>query len=68
MLELFLTLCTNLWIMFVNAFVLGKSFIFGFPYVRFAIIVVTAIFVYKMSQFEYEQIKDPYTKAGRRRI
>lgn len=68
MIETFLTFCSNLWIIFINAFVLSKSFIFGFPYVRFAIIGVTAFCIYKMSQFEYEQIKDPYMKAGRRRI
>jgi hypothetical protein len=66
--ELFLDMCSNLWILLMNSFATIKYFIFGFPYVRFAIILITAYLIYKMSSYEYETIKDPYTKAGRRRI
>lgn len=66
--ELFLDMCSNLWILFLNAFTAMKYFVFGIPYTRFAIILITAYLIYKMSSYEYETIKDPYTKAGRRRI
>lgn len=66
--QLLIDMCINLWIIFLNAFAAFKYFIFGFPYIKSAIILITAYFIYKMSLAEYEHIKDPYTKAGRRRI
>lgn len=68
MLETFITFTVNLWILFTNSFEVIKHFVLGLPFIRIAIIVVVVIFIYKMSRYEFELIKDPYIKAGRRRI
>lgn len=66
--SLFIQMCINLWVMLTNSIVVIQSFFLGIPYFRFAIIIITAIFVYKMSKHEFQLIKDPYIKASRRRI
>lgn len=68
MIETFITFTVNLWILFSNSLVIIKHFVLELPFFRIAIIAMVVIFIYKMSRYEFELIKDPYIKAGRRRI
>lgn len=65
---MFITFCVNLWVLFINSFYVLKHFAVHLPVVRILVIGLVIYFVYKMSNYEYQRIKDPYMKAGRRRL
>lgn len=68
MIEVFIQFCVNLWTLSTNGLEVIKYFAFGLPYFRVAMILVAGYFTYRMSVYEFQTIKDPFIKAGRRRI
>ena len=68
MFDFFLQMCSNLTIMFLNSFMYFRTVILEIPYYNVFIILLSAIVVFKISIGEINEIKDPYKKAGRRRI
>lgn len=67
-LDMFLQLCINLWVILLNSLMAVKYFLLGVNYFQILVILVTMYSVYRLSVAEIEEVKDPYTKAGRRRI